>query len=178
MNNEKSESEITLRPVGIIRSEIKKPVLTAGKDGIEMREELAEAVKKMRESRETISELVVDDAYEGILDGIDDFSHILVLYWAHMVPVERRSLARVHPMGRREFPLVGIFATCSPARPNPLLATVVELAERDGNILKVRGLDAVDGSPLIDIKPYNSAFYPAGEVRVSEWMERIHREFS
>ncbi len=111
------------------------------------------------------------------MDGIEDFSHVMVLYWAHCIPPESRSLTKIHPMGRKEFPLMGIFATCSPARPNPVLATVVQLLERNGNVLKVKGLDAVDGSPVIDIKPFAPGFYPSEEVKTSEWMEQIQKEF-
>jgi tRNA (Thr-GGU) A37 N-methylase len=76
-------------------------------------------------------------------------------------------------MGRKEYPLVGIFCTCSPARPNPVLMTVVRLHKKEGNILKVSGLDAIDGSPVIDIKPYVEDFYPRKDVRISGWMQRI-----
>jgi tRNA (Thr-GGU) A37 N-methylase len=81
-------------------------------------------------------------------------------------------------MGRKDLPLVGIFATCSPARPNPLCAIVVRLLERNGNRLKVEGLDAIDGSPVIDIKPYNPSYYDAGEVRIPPWLEQIHRDLA
>ena len=114
----------------------------------------------------------------GIIDGIEDFSHLLVLYWAHHVLPEGRSITKAHPMGRKDLPLVGVFATCSPARPNPVCATVVRLLERKGNVLKVQGLDAVDGSPIVDIKPYNPSYYVPEDVKVADWMERIHREIA
>jgi len=79
-------------------------------------------------------------------------------------------------MGRKEFPLVGIFSTCSPARPNPVLTTVVRLCGRKGNTLTVTGLDAVDGSPVVDIKPYVKDFYPQDRVLIPEWMQRLQRE--
>jgi tRNA (Thr-GGU) A37 N-methylase len=81
-------------------------------------------------------------------------------------------------MGRNDLPLVGIFATCSPARPNPVCAMVVRLLERKGNVLKVQGLDAIDGSPLIDIKPYNPSYYAAEDVKVADWMTQIYREIA
>jgi len=82
----------------------------------------------------------------------------------------------VHPMGRADIPKTGIFSTCSPARPNPVLATVVRLHARRGNVLEVTGLDAVDGSPLIDIKPYVPSHYPQADVRVPAWMEELMKE--
>lgn len=126
--------------------------------------------------RSTIAELVIDEDLTGILEGIDGFSHLMVLYWAHLVPTEARSITKVHPMGRKEFPLTGVFATCSPARPNPISATAVQLIERRGNVLVVEGLEAVDGSPLIDIKPYIPYYYRAHNVRVPEWVIQVARE--
>ena len=102
----------------------------------------------------------------------------VVLYWAHKVPAQGRCLARVHPMGREEIPLTGIFSTCSPARPNPILMTVVKLRERKGNTLVVSGLDAVDGSPVLDIKPYVNSFYPQDGVAIAGWMRRLLEEMA
>ena len=67
---------------------------------------------------------------------------------------------------------------CSPARPNSILATVVRLLERKENVLKVEGLDALDGSPIVDIKPYNTMYYARGDVKVADWMGQFHREFA
>jgi len=81
-------------------------------------------------------------------------------------------------MGRKDLPLVGIFSTCSPVRPNPICVSAVRLLERNGNLLKVKYLDAIDGSPVIDIKPYTPSYYTTREVKVSKWMEQIQREFA
>ncbi|MCA1785276.1 MAG: TrmO family methyltransferase [Desulfobacteraceae bacterium] len=70
---------------------------------------------------------------------------------------------------RPPLPRQGIFATCSSARPNPVLVSAVPLLERHGNTLKARGLEAVDGSPVIDIKPYAASYYGAGNATVPEW---------
>ena len=164
--------EMRLRPVGVVRSPLKEPSLVAELGDLEWRPREGQLQWRTR-----VSELVVDSSLAGILDGIEDFSHLLVLYWAHRVPPEGRSIIKAHPMGRKELPLVGIFATCSPARPNTICATVVRLLERKENVLKVEGLDALGGSPIVDIKPYNPSYYAAGDVKVADWMERIHREF-
>jgi len=169
-------SGLTLRPVGIIKSGIEEPFLRAGGDGIDMRGEVKDVRAEVRRLRQEISEIVIDKNLVNLLDGIEAYSHLVVLYWAHRVPEKSRSLTRVHPMGRKEFPMVGIFSTCSPARPNPLLMTVVRLCGRKGNVLEVTGLDAVDGSPVVDIKPYVKEFYPRQEVRIPDWMESILRE--
>lgn len=167
---------IELHPIGTVRSELKKPTLRAGKDGITLDRRLEEARREFRRIRELESEIEVDPAFGPLLDGIEDFSHILVLYWPHLVPPERRSLQKIHPMGREEFPETGIFATCSPARPNPVLVTAVRLLERKGDRLRVRGLDAVDGSPVVDIKPFVPENFRVEEPAFPEWMERIRGE--
>jgi tRNA-Thr(GGU) m(6)t(6)A37 methyltransferase TsaA len=166
-----SEPVMQLRRVGVVRSLDKEPSLVYDSGDLEWRPPAAAGKGRM-----AISEVVIDDDLDGILDRIEEFSHLLVLYWAHCVPPEGRSMLRVHPKGRKDFPLVGVFADCSPARPNPICSTVVRLVERAGNVLKVEGLDAVDGSPIIDIKPYNPIYYAHGEVKRAEWMDRFHKE--
>ncbi len=166
-------AEMEIVPVGHVRSGVKEGFhfSQAGDTG-----QWREVVDRSRAAREAVSEIVVREDLAGLLDGVEDFSHLLVLYWAHLIPEERRSLARVHPMGRQDLPLVGIFATRSPARPNPVLATTVRLLERRGNVLRVQGLDAVDGSPVVDLKPDSAHYRPRGEVRVSDWMRQLHEE--
>ena len=173
---QKSEGipQMLLRPVGVVRSKVEKPSLVANSGDLEWRAKVAQ----VSEEQNVISELVIDSDLEGILDGIEDFSHIMVLYWAHHVPPEGRSIIKAHPMGRRDLPLTGIFATCSPARPNPICLIAVRLLERKGNVLKVVGLDAIDGSPLIDIKPYLPNYYAVADAKRADWMMRIEREFA
>jgi len=166
--------DMRLRPVGVVRSPLKEPSLVAESGDLEWRPRKA----GIGDSREVISELVIDSSLAGILDGIEDFSHLLVLYWAHRVPSKGRSLIKVHPMGRKDLPLVGIFSTCSPARPNTICATVVRLIKCQENALTVEGLDALDGSPLIDIKPYIPSYYHADNVKRADWMLQIEREFA
>jgi tRNA (adenine37-N6)-methyltransferase len=165
--------EMRLRSVGVVKNEIKQPSLVAESGDLEWQPE-----EGRREWRTQVSELVIDSDLTGILDGIEGFSHLLVLYWAHRVPPEGRSLIKAHPMGRKELPLVGIFATCSPARPNTILAAAVRFLGRKGNVLKVKGLDALDGSPIVDIKPYHSSYYARDDVKEADWMHRIEREFT
>jgi tRNA (adenine37-N6)-methyltransferase len=169
---------MVLRPVGIIHNTVQEPFLVAGKDGISMRGGLDANMDRIRRSNGAISEIIIDIDRIGVLDGIEEYSHLMVLYWGHKVPEESRSLTRVHPMGRDDIPEVGIFSTCSPARPNPVLMTAVRLLARRGNVLEVAGLDAVDGSPVIDIKPYVPEQFPGEDVRVPTWMARLMQEVS
>lgn len=166
--------EIILKPIGIIRSGITEPVLRSDKDGMTLQEKLTRIRAERDKIRTMTSEIVIDPAYEEALEGIGDYSHIQVLFWAHKVPEESRRLTRVHPMGLKEIPERGIFATCSPARPNPVLLTAVKLLERNGNILKVQGLEAIDGTPVVDIKPYVKGYHCAENPKSPEWMEKIH----
>ena len=177
MNAPSQEHPLTIHPLGVVRSQIKTPMLTATDNGLtlnERKDKIRQAIRKVRSAE---AELVIDPALgEEILQGVEDFSHILVLYWPHLLPEERRRLRQVHPMGRSDLPRQGIFATCSPARPNPVLVSAVRLLERRANVLRVRGLDAVDGSLIVDIKPYVHYSMALEGTAVPEWMDRIHRE--
>lgn len=174
MHKEKQENEfnneIFIKPVGMVKSEIKKPNLVASSGDIELQKDNKEIREEAKKIQAMVSEIVIDSSLTGILDGIEEFSHIMVLYWAHCVPSESRSLTRVHPMGKKELPLTGIFATCSPARPNSILVTAVRLLERKENVLKVEGLEAIDGSPIIDIKPYVPSYYAVEDVKLPDWI--------
>jgi len=165
-----------LRPVGVVRSEIISPMLHAGEDGIELKDRLEKARENHQKVMNAVCELILFPQWEELLEGIEGFSHILVLYWPHLIDPERRNLKTVHPMGRKDLPIQGIFATCSPARPNPVLVSVVPLLGRSGNILKVKCLDAVDVSPVLDINPYVQPHCGVDRATVPPWMEQIHKE--
>ncbi|GBC62577.1 tRNA (N6-threonylcarbamoyladenosine(37)-N6)-meth yltransferase TrmO [Desulfonema ishimotonii] len=165
-----------LRPVGVVRNEIREAILHSDASGIELKEKRENLKQHLQWVREMVSDLVILPEFEEMLDGIEGYSHVLVLYWAHQLPPESRDLKKVHPMGRKEIPLKGIFATCSPARPNPVLVSAAEIVERAGNLLRVRNLEALNGSPLIDIKPYVQSSHGAENPRVPEWMTQIHRD--
>jgi tRNA-Thr(GGU) m(6)t(6)A37 methyltransferase TsaA len=176
MNVNESDStnqEIRLTPVGVVRNQSRE--LNWGKRlGLMNWQGRAAEMDKQSNS---VSELVIDASLDGVLDGIEDFSHLTVLYWAHRAPPERRSVTRVHPMGNKDFPLVGVFATHSPVRPNSILTTVVRLLKREGNILTVTGLDALDGSPILDIKPCMTTHSELKDFRIPDWMRRMHEVF-
>jgi tRNA-Thr(GGU) m(6)t(6)A37 methyltransferase TsaA len=99
---------------------------------------------------EVISEIEVFKKYEDGLKDIEGFSHLIVLYW--MNESEGYVLQITTPWDTARH---GLFTTRSPNRPNPIGFAVVDLVERKGNLLRVRGLDAIDNTPLIDIKPYS-----------------------
>lgn len=178
MNKKFSGEKIILKPVGYVISDIKSPSLKAGNDDIELDKGLELAAQESKYIKSLNSEILINPEYEGILDGLEDFSHVVVLYWPHLLPASGRTLKKVHPIGQKKFPLVGVFSTCSPARPNPVLVTVVRIREIKGNSLVVQGLEAVDGSPVIDIKPFTRTYCNAEDVRLADWMEQIEKAMS
>lgn len=172
-----SETSVyTLKPVGVVYSEIKEPSLRAGADGLTYAERMEIARERHARIQALVSEVVIFPEYVPLLDGVEQFSHILVLYWPHLVDPKRRKLTHVHPMGRKDVPEQGIFATCSPARPNPVLITAVKLVERRPCSLMVQGFEAVDGSPVMDIKPYNPHYLHIEDAVVAPWMASMQRE--
>lgn len=96
--------------------------------------------------------ILIYPRYSEGLDGIESLDYIYVLYWMHRLNEEDRRTLKVHPRGDVNKPLRGVFSLRSPMRPNPIGLTRVRIVKREGNTLFVRGLDALDGSPIIDIK--------------------------
>ncbi|MDY6910872.1 MAG: tRNA (N6-threonylcarbamoyladenosine(37)-N6)-methyltransferase TrmO [Chloroflexota bacterium] len=148
-----SEFEVSLRPIGRVSN----------------------AVKEMTRHGWGKVESVIDVAPELVdcLDGLSDFSHIVVLFWMH--GVTGKTPVKVHPQGRDDLPLVGLFSTRAPHRPNSIGMTIVKLLECRGNQLLVVGLDAFDGSPVLDIKPY----LPGDsilEAQYPDWVSKLHHE--
>ena len=119
---------------------------------------------------EAISEIVINSQFTEALDGLEELSHITVIFWMHQVMSRGPMPSRIHPMGKPELPLVGRFATRSPHRPNPLGETVVRLLERRDNVLKVEGLDAFEGTPVIDIKPFLPGHDSVADARAPSWI--------
>jgi len=100
------------------------------------------------------AEIYVYERFAEALDGVDRCAYLWILFWMHMLGEEDRATLRVHPRGDTSRPKQGVFSLRSPVRPNPIGLTRVKLLERRGNILLVQGLDAIEGSPVLDIKPW------------------------
>jgi tRNA (adenine37-N6)-methyltransferase len=127
-----------------------------------------------REGWESVrSEIVLDPKYEDALEGIEEYSHVYVLFWISKVRKDLRGVKKIHPKSREDLPLVGIFATRTQYRPNPIGLTLVKLLGREKNIVKVKGLDALDGTPVIDIKPISPRCEFPPRPRVPEWYRRL-----
>ena len=145
--------EFTVRPIGVVRSDIKEPG-DAPKQGALTDQE---------------AEIVVDPAFLAAMDGLErrvapaggavsgggpdrNGGKIIVLCWMHFAS---RNRMKVHPRSREDRPERGVFSTRSPHRPNPISLHTVTLLSVAGNVLRVRGMDAIDGTPVVDIKPHS-----------------------
>ncbi len=152
-DEESVNKTMQIKPIGIVRNGMKDPARRNWKD--------------------VVSEIVIDDRWTEALDNIDEFSHITVLFWMHESAAKGEPPIKVHPQHNPDLPRVGLFASRSPRRPNPIGKSLVRLLERRTNVLKVQGLDAIDGTPVIDIKPYIPGYDSVdGEVRVPSWLNQ------
>lgn len=149
----KKPLNISLKPIGHVSNAIKEKGRHEW-DGVE-------------------STIIIHPELTASMDGLEDFSHLIVLFWMHQCSGD--TPVKLRPQGREDMPLVGVFASRSPHRPNSIGLTVVKFLERRGNVLRVIGLDAIDGTPVLDIKPYlprdsiHQAQYP-------DWVAKLHKE--
>jgi tRNA (adenine37-N6)-methyltransferase len=105
--------------------------------------------------------------------GLGAFSHLEVLYHFHLVTEEAVHTGARHPRGNQDWPRVGIFAQRGKDRPNRLGVSVCRIEGVDGREIRVRGLDAVDGTPVLDLKPVMREFLPRGELRQPAWSREL-----
>jgi len=143
---------IELTPIGVIRNPFQDRI-PKGWETVEAR-------------------IIVNGEWAAALDGLEEFSHLIVLFWLNRIPRDN-ILLRLHPQGCADLPLVGLFATRTPTRPNPIGFQVVELLERSGNVLTVRHIDALDQSPVLDIKPYLPRGDSVRRAVTPEWVHRL-----
>jgi tRNA-Thr(GGU) m(6)t(6)A37 methyltransferase TsaA len=117
-----------------------------------------------------VAVIALDDRFPvDALAGLVEFSHVDVVFLFHLVVEAAVNVGARHPRGRTDWPAVGIFAQRAKARPNRIGVTTCELVSVDGRRVHVRGLDAIDGTPVLDLKPYLRAFGPRGPVREPAW---------
>ncbi len=133
------------------------------------------AIGKEVRDKSNVSRIVFSEHLAEALNGIKGFSHLFVIFWMHKISTEERRTMKVHPRGRRNMPLLGVFATRTPQRPNPIGLTLVRILSVKGNVVTVQGLDAFDGTPILDIKPYDY-WDTAEDARVPEWWARLKEE--
>jgi tRNA-Thr(GGU) m(6)t(6)A37 methyltransferase TsaA len=149
-----SSSKINLEPVGFVKTE---------------------AVGKEVRDKNVVSRIVFRKELAEALEGVEEFSHLFVLFWLHGMSDEDKRIMKVRPRGRSDMPLLGIFATRTPHRPNPIGLTRVKLLKVEGNVVTVQGLDAFDGTPVLDIKPFDS-WDTTEDFKVPEWWIKLDKE--
>lgn len=141
---------IQIKPLGKAKNNVTKPTLPGWKD--------------------VTTEIAIDKKYAKGLDGIEDYSHVIVVYW---MDKEKECHLKHHPQGREDIPFVGIFACRCPQRPNRIAISTVELVGRKGNVIIVKGLDIVDGTPILDIKPHTPQYDRVGKAKVPKWVSKL-----
>lgn len=144
---------IKIEPIGEVRNEFK--------------EEIPEGYEDLP------SEIVVKKEFSEGLYNIEENSHIVVLFWMDRVEGRRRKKLKIHPKGRKDLPLMGVLATRTPNRPNPIGVRAVRLIGKEKNILKVEGLDALNGSPVLDIKPYSIKHDFVEDTKPPSWLKHL-----
>lgn len=113
---------------------------------------------------------------ERSLMGLNSFSHCIVVYVFDKAQWDESRMSR-HPRGNQEWPEVGIFAQRAKDRPNRLGVTVCRILGVDGPVLRVAGLDAIDGTPVVDIKPWMNEFGPRGAITQPEWATELMSDY-
>ncbi|MFW6111255.1 MAG: tRNA (N6-threonylcarbamoyladenosine(37)-N6)-methyltransferase TrmO [Thermoproteota archaeon] len=125
--------------------------------------------------KDGISHLILREELVPALKGIEDFSHLWVIFWMHKVSEEDRRTLKVRPRGRADMPLLGVFSTRTPHRSNPIGLTKVRLLKVEDNILTVEDLDALHNTPVLDLKPYD--YWDRNETaKVPHWWRKMEKE--
>ncbi len=154
--------EVRFKPIGVVHVSVGDDIVRSSWEGVE-------------------GVIEVFPEYEEGLEGIEGFSHIIVIAYLHKVTVDQRRVLKVRHRRLERFgvdlsgiPEVGVFCTDSPHRPNPIAISIVELIERRGRFLHVRGLDLFDSTPVLDIKGYDRSRC-IENIRVPWWLEELER---
>lgn len=122
------------------------------------------------------SKIIIKPEFNEALHRIEENSHILVLFWMDRIEEAKRKTLKVHPKGRSDLPLLGVFTTRSPSRPNPIGIRAVRLVDRNENILEVQGLDALNGTPVLDIKPYSVKHDFVEDAKLPWWAKHLSKK--
>lgn len=154
-NSVSSFEPVLLKPVGVVRSEIRDPGDDCWAGSVAVIE-----LDPLRFSEESTR-------------GLNEFSHVEVLFLFNRVPEDKVFHGARHPRERKDWPLVGIFAQRAKDRPNRIGVTICQLGRVAGTRIWVRELDAVEGTPVLDIKPYMAEFGPRGVVHQPEWSKQL-----
>ena len=125
---------------------------------------------------EVVSEIVLKPEFAPGLLGLGDFSHAMILTFLHEAKYVPEVHLRRHPQERQDMPLLGIFAQRARHRPNRIGVTACEIVEVTDTSVKVRALDAINGTPVIDVKPYVPV-YDRKDATIPKWMEKMMKGY-
>ena len=145
--------ELRIKPIGYVQS----PILE----------------ETDKEWGKVISEIIIEEQYTKGLIGLKEFSHIIVVFFMHKAIFNSNQHLVRRPQERPDMPLIGIFAQRAKHRPNPIGVSSVELLGANNNEIQVKGLDAIDGTPVLDIKPYFPVMDNKADVRTPNWINRL-----
>lgn len=126
---------------------------------------------------EDISEVILDESFSGGLNGLSDFSHAIIIYYLDKANFIKEKHLQRRPQNREDMPLVGIFSQRGKDRPNHIGMTSVQIVSVNNNILTVKGLDAINGTPILDIKPYYPMYDCKENATVPEWVMRLMEHY-
>ncbi len=120
---------------------------------------------------------LIDELNEACIQGIEQFSHIEVIFYFDQVKDEKIAYGARHPRNNKAYPKVGIFAQRGKNRPNRIGLTTVPLLKKVGKKLFVEGLDAIDQTPVLDLKPVMKEFLPKGTIEQPQWSKEIMKHY-
>ena len=146
-----NRNEISLQLIGFVRSPVKQ------------------TPRPEHDWTGVISEIIVEPEFSAGLEGLERYSHVIVIYWANQATDKSKMALRVRYRGDPSLPEVGVFASRSLFRPNPLGVKVARLLEKKDNILRLEGLDALDGTPVLDVKPFIPSNDAPKDARAPDW---------
>lgn len=158
---------ITLQSIGMVENEIE-----IGRK-VNWREYYFLNIGRKVNWQDLESNIIVDDKFRQGLDGIEEYSHIVLIFWANKVKYDKSFLKIYVPYAPKGIKKKGVFSTRVPTRPNPIGVSTVQLISRNKNILRVRGLDVFNKTPILDIKPYTG--HPRDIIsnfKVPKWEQR------
>ena len=144
--------EIIMHPIGYVKNEV--------------------STRKDVSWGEDTSVIQLEEEYRSGLSGLEDFSHAIILFYLDKANYVKEKHLQRRPQNREDMPLVGIFSQRGKDRPNQIGMTSVKILSVSENTLTVQGLDAIDGTPVLDIKPYYPV-YDRKDAEVPEWVDRL-----
>lgn len=153
----KRKVQINLNPIGYVSNDVEK--------------------KKDKSWGNDISKIELEKQYTGGLTGLSDFSHAIIIYYLDKAQFDIDKHIQRRPQNRDDMPLVGIFSQRGKDRPNQIGMTSVKIISTADDVLEVEGLDAIDGTPILDIKPYYPVYDCKSKASVPEWVNRLMENY-